>query len=69
MAPIAESRVKMLIEREESRYAAEQPKSRNLFDRARKSLLAGVPMSAMSAWVGPLLYFCYRRQRGISDRC
>jgi glutamate-1-semialdehyde 2,1-aminomutase len=57
MATIAQSRIKTLVEREASRYFADRPKSRALFERAKKSLLAGVPMSAMSLWVGSFPIF------------
>jgi len=51
------SRIKMLIEREEERYIAERPKSRALFERARASLLGGVPMSWMVEWPGSFPVF------------
>lgn len=47
----------MLIGREESRYIAERPKSRALFERAKGSLFRGVPMSWMTEWPGAFPVF------------
>ena len=52
MTTVDRSRIKMLIEREESRYIAEHPKSGALFKRAKGSLFRGVPMSWMTEWPG-----------------
>ena len=52
MTTVDRSRIKMLIEREESRYIAEHPKSGALFKRAKDSLFRGVPMSWMTEWPG-----------------
>ena len=41
-----------LLEREKGRFASEHPRSRELHDAARGSLLAGVPMSWMTMWAG-----------------
>ena len=38
--------------REQKKFADERPKSKALFERARKSLLAGVPMNWMVKWAG-----------------
>jgi len=38
--------------REQKRFVDERPKSKSLFERARKSLLAGVPMNWMVKWAG-----------------
>jgi len=43
------SLLKDLLEREEKRFAAEHPRSRELFERARKSLLGGLSLAAMRA--------------------
>ena len=40
------------MRREEERFAAEHPKSRALFERAKRSLLSGVPMHWMVRWAG-----------------
>jgi len=57
MTTINRSGMKMLMEREVRRYVAERPKSRALFERAKASLLGGVPMNWMKAWPGPFPFF------------
>src|ERR1700751_5670641 len=52
MNQIDRSRLKTLMEREQKRFVAERPKSAALFERARKSLLSGVPMNWMAKWAG-----------------
>jgi len=52
MPSIDRPRLKSLMEREQKRFVAEHPKSNALFDRARKSLLGGVPMNWMAKWAG-----------------
>jgi len=44
--------LKTLMEREQKKFVDERPKSKALFERARKSLLAGVPMNWMVKWAG-----------------
>ena len=41
-----------MIEREREEFARRHPRSRELHERARGSLLAGVPMSWMTMWAG-----------------
>jgi glutamate-1-semialdehyde 2,1-aminomutase len=41
-----------VIERERAEFARRHPRSRELHERARGSLLAGVPMSWMTMWAG-----------------
>ena len=41
-----------LMAREQQRFTAAHPRSAALFERARKSLLGGVPMNWMSKWPG-----------------
>jgi glutamate-1-semialdehyde 2,1-aminomutase len=41
-----------MIEREREEFARRHPRSRQLHERARGSLLAGVPMSWMTMWAG-----------------
>ena len=41
-----------LLDRERADFARAHPKSAELFERARKSLLGGVPMNWMSKWPG-----------------
>src|SRR5580700_4900874 len=52
MKAIERSRLQSLMQREQKKFVDEHPKSRALFDRARKSLLAGVPMNWMVKWAG-----------------
>ena len=40
------------MQREQKKFVAERPKSKALFERAGKSLLAGVPMNWMVKWAG-----------------
>ena len=49
---IERGRLAELVERERRRFAELHPRSRELFEQARGSLLAGVPMSWMSKWTG-----------------
>ena len=52
MNTIDRSRLQSLMQREQKKFVDERPKSKALFDRARKSLLAGVPMNWMVKWAG-----------------
>src|ERR1700752_908029 len=52
MKAIERSRLQSLMQREQKRFVDERPKSKALFDRARKSQLAGVPMNWMVKWAG-----------------
>ncbi len=52
MSEISLERIRELVQREVERYAAERPRSRALFEKARKNLVGGVPMSWMRIWVG-----------------
>jgi glutamate-1-semialdehyde 2,1-aminomutase len=52
MKTIDRSRLASLMQREQKKFIDERPKSKALFDRARKSLLAGVPMNWMVKWAG-----------------
>ncbi len=45
-------RLKSLIAAERERFHAEHPKSRALYEEARRNLVGGVPMSWMSRWPG-----------------
>jgi len=49
---IARARLAALMQREEKRFVADRPKSAALFERAKKSLLGGVPMNWMAKWAG-----------------
>lgn len=57
MRTIDRSKIQKLIEREESRYISARPRSRALFERAKGSLLQGVPMSWMVEWPGSFPIF------------
>jgi glutamate-1-semialdehyde 2,1-aminomutase len=52
MKSIDRSRLQSLMQREQKKFADERPKSKALFERAGKSLLAGVPMHWMAKWAG-----------------
>jgi glutamate-1-semialdehyde 2,1-aminomutase len=52
MKIIDRSRLASRMAREQKKYVDERPKSKALFERARKSLLAGVPMNWMAKWAG-----------------
>ena len=52
MKTIDRSRLESLMHREQKKFVDERPKSKALFERARKSLLAGVPMNWMVKWAG-----------------
>src|SRR5579864_1510909 len=52
MKAIDRSRLQSLMQREQKKFVGEHPKSKALFDRARKSLLGGVPMNWMAKWAG-----------------
>jgi len=43
MKTIDRARLQSLMEREQKMFVDEHPKSKTLFERGRKSLLAGVP--------------------------
>jgi glutamate-1-semialdehyde 2,1-aminomutase len=63
MSQIDRARLQALMEREQKRFVAERPKSAALFERARKSLLGGVPMNWMAKWAGAFPPFV-REARG-----
>jgi glutamate-1-semialdehyde 2,1-aminomutase len=52
MKSIDRTRLQSLMQREQKKFVDERPKSKALFARARKSLLAGVPMNWMVKWAG-----------------
>ena len=52
MPPIDRDRLRSLMESETKKFIEERPKSAALFERARKSLLGGVPMNWMAKWAG-----------------
>ena len=52
MRTIDRTRLQSLMEREQKKFIADRPKSATLFQRARQSLLGGVPMNWMAKWAG-----------------
>jgi glutamate-1-semialdehyde 2,1-aminomutase len=52
MLEIDRDRLHSVLDRERERFAASHAGSRERFERARDSLLAGVPMSWMARWAG-----------------
>jgi glutamate-1-semialdehyde 2,1-aminomutase len=52
MPAINRNRLKSLMQSEQKKFIDERPKSKALFERARKSLLGGVPMNWMAKWAG-----------------
>ncbi len=52
MKTVDRTRLAVLMAREQKRFVDERPKSKALFERAQKSLLAGVPMNWMMKWAG-----------------
>jgi glutamate-1-semialdehyde 2,1-aminomutase len=50
-------RMARLLAREIAQFEEENPRSRELFERAQRSLLAGVPMNWMARWAGPYPIF------------
>src|SRR4051795_779493 len=54
---IDRDRLPEILRDEEERFVAEHPRSRELFERGRRSLLAGVPMPWMTEWAGAFPVF------------
>jgi len=57
MKNVDRRRVKELMDKETKVFVKEHPKSKTLFERAKSSLLAGVPMNWMVRWAGPYPIF------------
>jgi glutamate-1-semialdehyde 2,1-aminomutase len=53
-------RLARLLARELALFEDQTPRSRELFDRSRRTLLAGVPMNWMARWAGPYPIFVDR---------
>ena len=51
------ARLAELTGREIERFEGEHPRSRELFERGKRNLLAGVPMPWMTEWAGPFPVF------------
>jgi glutamate-1-semialdehyde 2,1-aminomutase len=52
LSTLDRDRLKTLMEREEQRFVNDHPRSRELSERAKASLLYGVPMNWMTRWPG-----------------
>jgi glutamate-1-semialdehyde 2,1-aminomutase len=52
MPLIDRERLQSLMQSEQQKFIKQRPKSKALFERARKSLLGGVPMNWMVKWAG-----------------
>src|SRR5499433_3217278 len=63
MRTLDRTRLQSLMDREQKKFVAERPKPAALFERARKSLLSGVPMNWMAKWAGAFPPFV-REARG-----
>src|SRR5512147_3193652 len=57
MATIDRNRLHQQLAVEGQRFIDTHPRSQELFERAKKSLLAGVPMSWMVKWAGSFPVF------------
>lgn len=64
MRDIDRTRLSSLMQREQQRFINDHPKSKALFERAGKSLLAGVPMNWMRKWAGAFPPFVREAQGG-----
>ena len=62
MSTIDRDRLSSLMQAEEARFVERTSKSRELFEAARGSLLAGVPMPWMTEWAGPYPVFVQEAQ-------
>ncbi len=63
MTTIDRARLAQQLELEQQRFVDTHPRSHELFERAQKSLLAGVPMSWMVKWAGSFPVFVTERAR------
>ncbi len=57
MTGVERSRIAELMEREQQRFMAANPRSRELHERGKESLLDGVPMNWMTRWPGAFPIF------------
>src|SRR5256886_6527965 len=57
MSHIDRTRISALMAREEARFVELHPRSGELFERAKRSMLGGVPMPWMMEWAGPYPLF------------
>jgi glutamate-1-semialdehyde 2,1-aminomutase len=57
MTTVDRDRLRRLHHREAKRFAADHPRSAELYARAQNTLLGGVPMNWMKKWAGPFPVF------------
>ncbi len=57
MSAIDRTRLQEVIAAEEARFVRAHPRSKKLFERARKTMIGGVPMNWMIDWPGPYPIF------------
>ncbi len=68
MHTVDRDRVAELMEREQTRFVKEHPKSLGMFERAKTGLLGGVPMNWMTRWAGRFPVFVAEAQgAGFTD--
>jgi glutamate-1-semialdehyde 2,1-aminomutase len=60
MTPINREKLNELNQREERKFSVDHPRSAEMYARARKSLLGGVPMNWMKKWAGAFPVFVAR---------
>jgi glutamate-1-semialdehyde 2,1-aminomutase len=63
MTVIDRDRVRTIVEREEKHFSRAHPKSNRMFERARRSMIGGVPMNWMVEWPGPFPIFAKEGRR------
>src|SRR5215475_4744333 len=60
MSEISRGKLQELTQREERKFVADHPRSAELYARAQRSLLGGVPMNGMRKWAGAFPLFVAR---------
>src|SRR5262249_20681638 len=60
MSEISRGKLQELTQREERKFVAEHPRSAELYARAQRSLLGGVPLNWMKKWAGVFPLFVAR---------
>jgi len=60
MSEISRGKLQELTQREERKFVADHPRSAELYARAQRSLLGGVPMNWMKKWAGAFKVFVAR---------
>src|SRR5215831_11861920 len=60
MSEISRGKLQELTQREERKFVADHPRSAELYARAQRSLLSGVPMNWMKKWAGAFPVFVAR---------